>query len=386
MASRLGRQGRVTLFLAGDVMCGRGIDQILPNPCDPRLHESSLTSARQYLELAEDAHGPIPSPVDFDYVWGESLEELALRRPDARIVNLETAVTRSDRAARKGINYRMSPENVPVLSAARIDCCALANNHVLDWGDRGLIETLDTLRTAGIKTVGAGRNHADAGAPAILPLAERGRVLVFAFGSPGSGIPAEWRATPERPGINLLPDLSLPSAMRVAEQVRAARRAGDICVASIHWGPNWGHEVRREQVAFAHALVDQAGIDLVHGHSSHHAKSIEVYKGKLILYGCGDLLNDYEGIEGQEAFRSDLALMYFATVDAACGTLVELAMVALQIRNFRLSRASAADATWLCESLSKHCERFGTRVGLGPGNVLILADGSRTQPDEPRGA
>jgi len=75
-------------------------------------------------------------------------------------------------------------------------------------------------------------------------------------------------------------------------------------VASIHWGDNWGYEI-------AHNLIDHAGVDIIHGHSSHHAKGIEVWHGKPVIYGCGDFINDYEGIGGNEKYRSDLSLMYF---------------------------------------------------------------------------
>ena len=78
-------------------------------------------------------------------------------QPDARIINLETAVTRSSDRANKGINYRMSPENAGCLAAAKIDCCLLANNHVLDWGRAGLLETLTTLQKLNVKAAGAGQ-------------------------------------------------------------------------------------------------------------------------------------------------------------------------------------------------------------------------------------
>ena len=75
----------------------------------------------------------------------------------------------------------------------------------------------------------------------------------------------------------------------------------------------------------------------------HHVKAIEAYRDRLILYGCGDFLNDYEGISGYEEFRGDLALMYFASVDAASGGLVELDLTPLQIRHFRQSRTTLTD-------------------------------------------
>jgi poly-gamma-glutamate synthesis protein (capsule biosynthesis protein) len=95
----------LTLFLCGDVMIGRGIDQILPCPSDPVLHEGFIEDAREYVKLAEQVSGPVPRPVDFAYVWGEALREWERRAPDVRIVNLETSITTSEDFVPKGINY-----------------------------------------------------------------------------------------------------------------------------------------------------------------------------------------------------------------------------------------------------------------------------------------
>src|SRR4029077_2097636 len=114
-------------------------------------------------------------------------------------------------------------------------------------------------------------------------------------------------------------------------------------IVSIHWGPNWGYEITEEQRRFAHELIERGGISMLHAHASHHAKAIEVYKNRLILYGCGDFLNDYEGISGHEEFRDDLALMYFAGLDCLTGDLADLELAPLQIRRFQLAPASGAD-------------------------------------------
>src|SRR5512139_3831296 len=111
---------RKTLFLCGDVMTGRGVDQIMPHPSDVRLYESYIDDARDYLALAERANGPIPRAVAPAYIWGDALEELERVRPDARVINLETSVTRSATPAPgKEVHYRMHPENVECLTAAR---------------------------------------------------------------------------------------------------------------------------------------------------------------------------------------------------------------------------------------------------------------------------
>ncbi|WP_437329451.1 CapA family protein [Sorangium sp. So ce381] len=364
--------GAVTISLCGDVMTGRGIDQILPCPSDPVLYELAVEDARGYVELAERASGSIPRPVDSSYVWGAALEAWSRRAPAVRLVNLETAITTSDEPCLKGINYRMHPGNVSCLTAAQIDCCALANNHVLDWGVAGLIDTIAALRSVNVTTAGAGRDLDEAAAPARIEIEGKGRVLVFSLGSETSGIPRRWGASADRPGIHLVDESSPAEVRRVLDMVRAARREGDIVVASIHWGPNWGYEVPEEQVTLAHALVDVADVDVVHGHSSHHAKAIEVHAGRLILYGCGDFVNDYEGISGHQAYRGDLATMYFATLRAGTGELVGLELVPLRMSKFRLHRAAQEDALWLRDVLSREGARFGTRVELGEEGSLLL--------------
>jgi poly-gamma-glutamate capsule biosynthesis protein CapA/YwtB (metallophosphatase superfamily) len=366
----------VILALSGDVMLGRGIDQILPHPVSPELHEHYVQSALTYVDLAERANGPIPRPVGFSYVWGDALAEL--RQADARIVNLETSITTSDAYEPKGINYRMHPRNVGCLGAAGITCCVLANNHVLDWGTAGLLETLVTLERAGIHIAGAGRDLAQAAAPAVLDLAPGRRVLVFGFGSDSSGIPLAWAAAPDRPGVHLLKDVSMRSIAGISELARQARRPGDIAVASIHWGPNWGYEIPREFRDFAHALVDQAGFDLVHGHSPHHPLGLEVHRNRLILYGAGDFLNDYEGIEGHEAFRGDLTLLYLPQLSPVTGELLSLRLAPFQIKRFRLNRPSAPDRQWLRDRLDRESRRFGARVGISADGRLDVTWGSES--------
>ena len=200
----------------------------------------------------------------------------------------------------------------------------------------------------------------------------KGRVIVFSFGTVTSGIPRKWAASENEPGVNLLEDLSRRTVGHVAASVQEVKRPGDIIVASIHWGANWGYQVPRQQTNFAHGLIDEAGVDVIHGHSSHHAKAIEVYKDKPILYGCGDFLSDYEGISGYEEFRDDLALMYFPTIAPSSGKLVRLTMTPLRIRNFRLNHTSREDSRWLRDVLNREGKRFGTRVEFRENNTLML--------------
>ncbi|WBY02295.1 CapA family protein [Ramlibacter tataouinensis] len=361
-----------TLLLAGDVMTGRGIDQVLAHPGPARLFEAWVRDARDYVRLAEAKNGPVPAPVDPAYVWGDALAAMDRAAPELRIVNLETAVTRSEDAwPGKGIHYRMHPANVGCLTAARLDACTLANNHVLDWGRAGLRETLATLAGAGIRTAGAGLDAAGALAPAALPLPGPRRVLLTARATPDSGVPAAWAASAAAAGIALLDALDADAADDLAAQVERVRRPGDISVVSLHWGGNWGFDIPAAHRAFAHRLIDRGAADLVHGHSSHHALPIEVHRGRAILYGCGDLLNDYEGIETRGDLRSDLGCLYLVRL-APDGALQQLEILPMQLRRLRLAHADAQARAWLRRAFGEHGRPLGTGVDDGPEGRFVL--------------
>ena len=367
------KENLIVIFLCGDVMTGRGIDQILPHPSEPFIPEFYLSDAREYVKLAEQANGSIPDSVSFSYIWGDALEKWERIAPDVKLINLETSITKSNDYWRgKGINYRMNPDNIPCLTAAKIDCCSLANNHILDWGYSGLVETIASLKTAQIKSAGAGLNQQSAETPVIMEVKGKGRTIIFSFGLTTSGIPVIWAAGKDKPGVNLLPDISEQTVQDIQKQVERVKQPGDLVVASIHWGGNWGYEIPLKQIEFAHQLIDHAGVDLIHGHSSHHVKGLEIYRDRLIIYGCGDFINDYEGISGHEAFRDDRGLMYFATLDSSTGKLVNLEMIPTQIQRFRLQVASTADLLWLKALLNREGSRFATEVQWDHNKTLTL--------------
>ena len=362
-----------TIFLCGDVMTGRGIDQILPHPGDPALRESVVTDARTYVTLAERVNGEIPRPVPYTWPWGDALSVLDELEPDVRLINLETAVTTSgDFAPGKAVHYRMNPANTGCLTAVRPDVCVLANNHMLDFGPSGLAESLRALSGSGIRFVGAGLDAQEAQRPAESVLAGGSHVVTVAAGLKSSGVPPHWAAAADRPGVAYVGDLSEQSAVDLADRVMTSKRPGDVTVVSLHWGSNWGYDVEADQVRFAHRLID-AGVDVVYGHSSHHPRPIEVYRGRLILYGCGDLVNDYEGIQPFRAFRDDLRLLYLASLEPSRG-LSLLRMVPMRVRRMRLERAGHEDTEWLRSTVEDASKRFGTRIdGQRDGTLAVTA-------------
>jgi len=367
-------------------MTGRGIDQILPYSGDPSLYGAFSNDARTYVDRAEKVNGKIDYPVDNDYIWGELTRSREFQATDARIVNLETAITVSDDYWNgKPIHYRMHPSNVGVLKAARVTCCALSNNHILDWGYPGLDETLDSLDKAGIQYAGAGNSKGSAEAPTIIERREKeGRIIVFSASTGCSGVPQEWDAGENKSGVNRLSDFSYRTAKGIGENIKKIKGAGDLVIYSIHWGNNWGYDIPDARRSFAHYLIDEAGVDLIHGHSSHHIRGIEVHSGKLILYGCGDIINDCEGIHASMSFikrvgtrlyhfrkpvRSDLGLIYYPVLNQLSGNLESLRMFPIQIRNLRINPAEEKDVIWMQKVLNRGSSSFQVDFKIVPAGL-----------------
>jgi poly-gamma-glutamate capsule biosynthesis protein CapA/YwtB (metallophosphatase superfamily) len=363
----------VTVLLGGDVMLGRGVDQILPHSGEPELREPHLHDARGYVRLAEHANGPIPRPVDWQWPWGEVAALLDEAAPDVRLINLETTITADGEfAPGKTVCYRMHPDNLPALTALRPHVCALANNHILDFGYQGLTDTVAALTAAGIQGVGAGADLPAAHRPAVVGVHDEHRVVVGSVAMKSAGVPESWAARHDRPGVWLVRDPSLRDvANEVAAEVLTHKRDGDVAIVSVHWGSNWGYAIAPSEIAFAHRLID-AGIDIVHGHSSHHPRPIEIYRGRPILYGCGDVIDDYEGIGGHQSFRGDLRLLYLARTDPVGGEFISLQMIPVRVRRMRLERASQTDAEWLRQTVEHTSRRFGTRIAARSDDQLEI--------------
>ena len=366
--------GGIRLALCGDVMLGRGIDQTLPHPGDPTLYGPYANNANHYVQLAEARHGPIPAERDFDYVWGDALSEFEAFAPDLRLINLETAITAQGKPwPRKPIQYRMNPQNIDVLRCAKIDFCALANNHIMDWGYVSMGETAKTLASKGIAWAGVGHNRARAAKPAILPVPGKGRAIVVSFTTLSGHAPEAWAADEERPGVNLV-DTSDRGFDAVKQSVAGIKQPGDILIASVHAGTNFGHDIDPAERSFFRRLIDEAAFDLIHCHSSHHVKAIELHAGRPILYGTGDLINDYEGIAdspSEAALRPELGTMAFARFSAATGACSELLLRTTRMRRLRVQRADSDETATVCAILNRESAQFGTRIENRDGLLAV---------------
>ena len=263
------------IFLCGDVMTGRGIDQALPHPCSPILHEGYLNSAVDYLRLAEQAHGPVPRPVDFAYVWGADLAEWLSAQPHARIVNLETSITRATyRAKGHQLPHESREHPMPehgghrLLRAGQQPCSRLGPGrphrtlNALREGEsrppaRAAISRRPTRQPSSSSPAGAG---------------SRLRAGVRNERHP-PGLGGRCREARGQSAILSFRCDRRPIVEELAESGGRGRRR------RLHpLGAELGLSVPTDQRRFAHGLIEGAGVSIVHGHSSHHAKAIEVYR------------------------------------------------------------------------------------------------------------
>lgn len=361
------------------------MEQALSSSCAPELREAYIKDARDYLRIAEERNGSVDAPLGAAEPWGAVIDLIRQEEAGHLIINLENAVTSDGEYwPDKGIHYRMHPANISVLEAAGVACCSLANNHVLDFDRTGLEETLEHLWAAQIAAVGAGVSRREARKvcylggecpkPAQKLRAAAGKVAVLAVCFPDSGVPQLWAAEEGASGVFLLEEPGEKAAATVVDALRDVPEE-TARLLSVHWGSNWGYQIPEEQRRFARALLESGAVDLVFGHSSHHPKEVEVYRERAILYGAGDLINDYEGIAGHREYRPELGLLY--TVELQRGAVLRLEATPLRRRRFRLEHASLEDARFLARVLSGDRRISEVRVGergrlavdLGPGAI-----------------
>ncbi|CAF0994205.1 unnamed protein product [Rotaria sordida] len=393
------QQGKIVINLVGDVMIGRLIDQLLPssvnNPEEAaiiRQFRSSRSSRCPYLQEGK---------YNYVTVWGNTIP--LWKMGNLNIINLETSATTHDKPwPGKVFNYRTHPANIACLTAANIHHASLANNHTLDFEVKGLEETCESLDRSGISYVGAGKTSEHALGPVFLdvpitfssideklpPVSINGTTsrsstsLRIGLLS-ASDHPSDWFTVPS---FHLIAHYDLPSLYAHLEPlITTARLNSDFVIFSVHWGPNYQWIPDKKIQELARWMIHQ-GVDLIHGHSSHHVQGIEIVQRKngthgLILYGCGDFLDDY-AIDHQ--YRNDLGALFqlhlsISPLPSQDGRLKSIRLRSLSIfptrcSNFQVNQLSLQDVdwTWIKEKLVQ-LSNVGRRTWtLGQNNDIQL--------------
>ncbi|KAE8391954.1 hypothetical protein BDV23DRAFT_182075 [Aspergillus alliaceus] len=366
-----------TLTFTGDVMLGRLVDQLFPT-------HNSNPSTQSTLSTFLNAHPALKS-YSHRSPWGTTLP--LFHTSDLNLINLETAVTTSNTPwPNKAFNYRMHPDNLKALKEARIDYASLANNHTFDFSEPGLEETVREVRASGVRLAGVGKecdgaavltlprdlsSHSfsgglGAGSESKIEAGSEYKVHVYS----ASDHPRMWSSFPH---FNFI-DYTLATRVRLKELLTKGVQPA-LKIFSVHWGPNYTWRPDGEIRSLAHFLVDECGVDIVHGHSAHHVQGVEVYRGALILYGCGDFVDDY-ALNGE--FRNDLGAVWRVVVADVGG---RLGVQRLEVFPTRCERfvvellgVGESDHAWVRERIAGLSREFGTEVrgSLGREGQFIV--------------
>lgn len=308
------------IALMGDVMLGRLVNQMLKE-------------------------------CDVDYPWGNILP--ILKKTDFRICNLECVISNRGRpwsSTPKVFHFRTDEKNVDVLKIAKIDMVSIANNHVLDYEDDALSQMLKILDENKIQHAGAGRNFLEA-EKAAMGSVDSKKIGMIAI----TDNEPEWEAASDKPGVFYVPIyVKDKRAQYLFKRIKELCKEVDFLIVSAHWGPNWGYDPPKEQIPFAHALID-AGADLIFGHSGHIFRGIEIYKNKPIIYCAGDFIDDYAV---DEIERNDESFLFVIDSDLTDGCKIYLYPTI--IHQFQAQLAVSARKKSILNKMQKLCADLGT--------------------------
>lgn len=363
------------ILFAGDVMLGRLVNKVLAN-------------------------------AQFTYVWGDTID--IIKRADFSLINLECPVSSKGKKWNKTFkvfHFRANLDAIQVLNSASIDYVSLANNHILDYDIEALLDTLDILDKNNISHSGAGRNLKEAMKPAILEkklkpkpsnnnnpfhnvytekvnnndnIKNTIRIGIISL----TDNEPEWEAKDDLAGINYIPATLDPDRYyyRLQNYIEQAKTQSDLVIVSSHIGPHFRETPSVKYVNFAHKIID-FGADIYWGHSNHMPQGIELYKhnnnNKIILYDCGDFIDDY-AIDSN--YRNDLSFIFLLhflidknsklsknnNTNNNGNILLQNSMIELiptKISNFMVNtiQADDNDADLIIKRMAKTCSFLGTK-------------------------
>lgn len=301
-----------------------------------------------------------------EYPWGDTMG--VLRSADALFINLECVLAdRGTPSPGKTFTFRGDLRNVAVLNAARVAAASVANNHSLDYGPDALLDCLALLRAHAILPAGAGPSLEAARAPAVVAAAAV-RVAFLAF---TDDVPA-WEAGDATPGIFHVPLTAAPPEPNprldgLLWAIEAARGKGSLVVVSAHWGPNWEASPLAAHTRAAHLFIDR-GADVVFGHSPHIVRGVEMYRGRPILYGCGDFVDDY-AIDPLR--RNDQSCIFCLDYDG--GRLRQILLLPTLIARCQARLAGGSARARIVRMMQTLCAELGTATHEVPEGLRIPA-------------
>jgi poly-gamma-glutamate capsule biosynthesis protein CapA/YwtB (metallophosphatase superfamily) len=205
-----------------------------------------------------------------------------LEDADLTIVNLETAVTERGEEEPKRYHFRAPPAAYDALRAAGIDAASVANNHTLDYGEVGLLDTLLSAEEADFPVFGAGRNADDAYRPWLTEV--KGVTIAVVGLSQVHELAEQWKPGRTKPGVAMAHDRK-----RAVAAVEAARKAADLVIVFMHWGVEGSSCPSGEMKSFAQRMAG-AGADIVLGTHAHVLLTDGWIDDTYVHFGMGNFL------------------------------------------------------------------------------------------------
>ena len=373
------------ILFTGDVMLGRLVNEVLANS-------------------------------EFTYVWGNTID--IIKRADFSLINLECAISSRGKEWNKTFkvfHFRANPDAIKVLNSGSIDYTSLANNHVLDYDFEAFLDTINFLNENNISHSGAGMNLKEATKATFIEkkikphsnninsyyndahydqannnnLENTIRIAVISL----TDNEPEWEAKGDSAGTNYIPISLDPEEYyyRLKNCIEEARRESDLLIVSSHVGPHFRETPSTQYVNFAHKIID-FGADIYWGHSNHMPQGIEIYKpnnnsknSKIILYDCGDFIDDY-AIDSY--YRNDLSFIFilhfnldknyqFSNSRDKGNILLPNGIIELiptKISNFKVNTISAEDndADLIIDRMVKRCSNLGTKCFIDEKKKRII--------------
>ncbi|NOX88077.1 MAG: CapA family protein [Calditrichaeota bacterium] len=203
------------------------------------------------------------------------------KQADISVINLEDPLTNATEPAEKPYVFKAPPYYIEILKRGGVDLVSLANNHIYDYGEAGLLETIELLEHAGIKYIGAGRNIKQARKPAVFDISG----VKFGFLA-YYGLKAH---SESHPATETQAGTALRKLKYIREDVKKLRKKVDFVTVVFHWGLEKENYPQDDQIRFAHRVIDY-GADLIVGHHPHVLQGVEKYKQGIIVYSLGNFI------------------------------------------------------------------------------------------------
>ncbi|MGD0275642.1 MAG: CapA family protein [Syntrophales bacterium] len=261
------------------------------------------------------------------------------RQADIGMVNLENPISLRGEKTPKIFNLRMQPKYLNIFKDAHINVVNCANNHIYDYGQEALLDTMNYLDAAGIKHVGAGENLWAARRPVIVQINGM-KVGILAYYGDGSWYPAQENipGTAPRRKKFIQEDIN---KLRINEKV-------DFVIVNFHWGQEGSNYPSQSQIDFAHYSID-AGADLIIGHHPHVLQGVEKYKNGIIVYSLGNFL-----FAGNRKTQYDTAVFKLTLIDNQ----IIPEIIPVRISSWHANLLTGMDRTLVLEKVSKYSRVF----------------------------